>query len=206
MSSGLETIVDEIIKDSMAKAELAKRQNQLELEEAIETARKEAIRDADKVVRNAEAEAAAAGIRRASQERQKARLAYLTAKNRTVQDVMDRVRARLAELVQDESTYRPFLLKMIARGLEAVPSEHVKVALSKRDLDRFNGTKLLAEAIATTKMKKKVTLSDQPVETIGGALITSEDGRIGADCTFEARLQLMEPEILPEISKILFAT
>ncbi len=204
MSSGLEKIVEDIVRESMAKAAEAKKESQIQLQSAIEAARAKVIRDAEKIVRNAEAEAAAARTRRASQERQKARLAYLTEKNRIVQDILDRVRARLAELVRDDSTYRPFLLTAIARGLEAVPSESVQVALSKRDLERFGGGKLLEEALAATRMRKKVTLNDQPIETVGGALIVSEDRRIRADCTFEAKLQLMEPQILSEISKILF--
>lgn len=205
MTSNLEKLVDDIISESKTKAEEIRKAAMGEIEERIARERAEAVREADQIIRDGLTESDAARNRRVGQEKQKVRLAYLGEKNRVLGEIIQEVQKRLAEFCQDESYYRPFLLKAIAQGIEAVPSETVKVALSERDLRRFKRTKLLEDALAATQTNKKATLSDDPIETVGGAVVTSQDGKIRVDCTLEAKLELMKPQLLAEISKILFA-
>lgn len=205
MSSSLEKLVEDIIKDSKAKAEEVGKQGLSEVEETIARAKAEAIRETDQITRNVKAEADAVRNRVVSQARQKARLAYLAERNRIVREVLKDVHTRLLEFARDARAYRPFLLKAIALGVEAVPSENLKVALSERDLGRFKGTKLLEDALSAAQTRtRKVTVSEEPIQTIGGAVVMSEDGKIRADCTFEAKLDLMESQLLAELAKILF--
>lgn len=205
MSSNLEKLVEDIINESKAKAEEIRKEGLREIEESIARASTEAVRDADKIIRDGMTESEAARNRRVSQEKQKARLAYLAEKNRVLGDVIEEAQTLLLKFCRDEASYRPFLLKSIARGIDAVPSETLKVALSERDLGRFKRSKLLEEALAATQTTKEATFSDEPVETIGGAIVASQDGKIRVDCTLEARLELMKPKLLAEISKTLFA-
>jgi len=205
VTSNLEKLVDDIISESKTKAEEIRKAAMGEIEESIARERAEAVREADQIIRDGLTESDAARNRRVGQEKQKARLAYLGEKNRVLGEIIQEVQKRLVEFCQDESYYRPFLLKAIAQGIEAVPSETVKVALSERDLRRFKRTKLLEDALAATQTNKKATLSDDPIETVGGAVVTSQDGKIRVDCTLEAKLELMKPQLLAEISKILFA-
>jgi len=205
VSSNLEKLVDDIISESKAKAEEIRKAAAGQIEESIARARAEAVREADQINRDGLIESDAARNRRVSQEKQKARLAYLAEKNRVLREIEEEVQKRLVEFCQDEPSYRPFLLKAIAQGIEAVPSETVKVALSERDLRRFKRTKLLEDALAATQTSKKATLSDDPIETVGGAVATSQDGKIRVDCTLEKKLELIKPQLLAEISKILFA-
>lgn len=206
MSSNLEKLVEDILGESRAKAEELRRRGQDEVEERITREKAEAVREADQMIRNAKTEADASKNRLISQAKQKARLAYLDERNKIVHAVLEVVRTKLTAFIDDESSYHPFLLKAIARGAEAIPSEVVRIGLSERDLAKFGRTGLLKDAVATVRTTKRAVLSDEPVQTIGGVVVTSEDGRIRADCTFEARLKLMEPQLLAEISKILFAS
>jgi vacuolar-type H+-ATPase subunit E/Vma4 len=206
VSSSLEKLVEEIISESKTKADEIRKRGQSEANAAIEAARTEVIREADSIIRDSKSDVEAARNRIASQERQKARIAYLAEKNKVVQHVLKDVQARLLELVENEPSYRPFLLKAIARGVEAIPSEDVKVALCERDLKRFKSGKLLDDALAATQTRKKVIVVDRPIETAGGAVVTSQDGKTRVDCTLEGKLKLMEPQILTEISQILFAS
>jgi V/A-type H+-transporting ATPase subunit E len=202
----LEKLVEDILNESKAKAEQVKKEGLRQIEEIIARARADATRDADQIIREAKTESEAARNRRVSQEKQKARLAYLAEKNRMLSDVMNEVQTRLHEFCADEPSYRPFLLKTITRGIDAAPSETVKVRLSERDLRRFKRTRLLEDALAAAQTTKKATLSDECVKTIGGAIVTSQDDKILVYCTLEARLELMKPQIFAEISKILFAS
>lgn len=206
MSANLDKLVEDIVKENRAKAEEIKREGLTQIESSLSKARAEAIRDADQIARNTKTECDAVVNRRISQEKQKARLACLTEKNKVLDDVMREAEAKLVDFCRDESHYRPFLLKSIVRGMEAIPSEKIKVALSEADLRRYRKSKLLEDALAKTQTTKAAVLSDEPIRTIGGAVVTSQDGTVRADCTLEAKLELMKTRLLAEISKMLFVS
>jgi len=206
VSSSLEKLVEDIIRESKTKAEELKKQALGQFEETLAKERADAVREADLIIRSAKSQADAERNRRISQAKQQARLLYLAEKNKVVRDVLNDLRSKLVRFAQDDPSYSQFLLKSIARGLEAMPSGAVRIALSERDCTRFKGTKMFEEALAATRTPRKAVLSDKPIARTGGATVTSEDGKIRADCTLEARLELMEPQLLAEISKILFAS
>ena len=206
MSANLDKLVEDIVKENRAKAEGIKREGLTQIESSLSKARAEAIRDADQITRNTKTECDAVVNRRVSQEKQKARLAYLTEKNRMLDDVMREAETKLVEFCRDESRYRPFLLKSIVRGMEAIPSEKVKVALSEEDLRRYRNSKLLEDALARMQTTKTAVLSDEPIKAIGGAAVTSQDDKVRVDCTLEGKLELMKTQLLAEISKMLFAS
>ena len=206
MSDGLDRLVEDIVRESRTRDEEIRKNALAQIEERLAGARAEATREADQITRNLRTECDAVVNRRVSQEKQKARLAYLTEKNNVLDGIIREVETKLVEFVRDDSRYRPFLLKSIVRGMEAVPSDRVKVALSESDLRRYRGSKLIEAALAGTHTPRTAVLSDEPVKTIGGAVVTSQDDKVRVDCTLEARLGLMKTQLLPEISRTLFAS
>lgn len=206
MSDGLDRLVEDILRESRTRAEEIRKNGVAQIEDRLAAARAEASREADQITRNLKTECDAVVNRRVSQEKQKARLAYLEEKNKVVNDVMKDVQAGLLEFCRNDSSYRTFLLKSIAQGIDAVPVEKVRVALSEKDIRRYKGTKLLEDALSIMQTTKIAVLSDEPIETTGGAVVTSQDNKVKvrADCTLEARLELMRPQLLAEISRILF--
>jgi vacuolar-type H+-ATPase subunit E/Vma4 len=205
LTSNLNKLVEEIISDSRAKAEEIRRQGRNEIEEEISSAKAAANREADQIVRSATAEAQATKNRLISQATQKARVAYLAERNRILHDLFKELRIGLEQFAKNDTSYRAFLLDSMVRGMEALPSETARVLVSERDLDRYARTRLLEEALHKVKTVKKARFSDASIAKIGGAVVTSEDDKIRVDCTIDARLELMQPQILSEISKALFS-
>jgi vacuolar-type H+-ATPase subunit E/Vma4 len=204
MGINLDKLVEEIMKENRTKAEEIRKEALVQIEDTVSRARAEAIREADQIARSTKTECGAAVNKRASQEKQKARLIYLTEKNEVLDGIMKEVETKLVEFCRDDSRYRPFLVKSIARGMAAVPSERIKIALSHADLRRYKGSKLLEDALATMKTTKTAVLDDEPIETIGGAVVTSHDDKVRVDCTLEAKRELMKMQLLAEMSRILF--
>lgn len=204
MSDGLDGLVEDILRESRIRAEEIRKNGMAQIENRLAMARDEATREADQITRNLKTECDAVVNRRVSQEKQKARLAYLAEKNKVLNDVMKDVQASLLEFCRNDSSYRTFLLKSIAQGIDAVPGERARVALSEKDVHRYKGTKLLEDALSTMQTTKTAVLSDEPIETIGGAVVTSQNNKVRVDCTLEARLELINPQLLAEISRILF--
>jgi vacuolar-type H+-ATPase subunit E/Vma4 len=204
VSDGLDRLVEDILRESKTRAEEIRKNGLAQIEDRLATARAEASREADQITRNLKTECDAVVNRRVSQEKKKARLAYLEEKNKILNDVMKDVQASLFEFCRNDSSYRAFLLKSIAQGIDAVPVERVRVALSEKDIRRYKGTKLLEDALSTMQTTKIAVLNDEPIETTGGAVVTSQDNKVRVYCTLEARLELMRPQLLAEISRILF--
>jgi V/A-type H+-transporting ATPase subunit E len=205
LTSNLEKLAEEIIADGRAKAEEIRKRGQHETEERISRERTAAAREAEGIVRSAVAEAEAAKNRLVSQATQKARVAYLAERNRILHELFGELREELEQFAENDVAYRGFLTDSVARGASALPAETVKVLVSERDLKRYRHTRLLEEALQKTRTVKQASFSDEPVSKMGGAVVTSEDGKVRADCTIDARLELMQPQILAEISKVLFS-
>ena len=205
MGINLDRLVEEIVKESKAKGDEIKKEALLQVEDTVSRARAEATRDADQIARSAKTECDAAVNKRASQEKQKVRLIYLTEKNKVLDEVMKEVETKLVEFCRDDTRYRPFLVKSIVRGMVALPSEKAMVALSHADHRRYKGSKLLEEALVSAQTTKTAVLKDEPIATIGGAVVASQDDKIRVDCTLEAKRELMKIQLLAEMSRILFA-
>jgi len=206
MTTNLDRLVEDIFKEGRTKAEGIGKEGLAQIEDSISRAKTEVVREAEEIARKTKTECEAVINRRLSQEKQKARIAYLTQKNKVLDDLMKQVDSELVNLCSDDSRYRPFMVKSIARGVEAIPSEEVVVAMSDTDLRRYKGSKLLDEIIAAVKTPKIARNSDQTIETKGGAIVSSIDGKIRVDCTLEAKLELMKTQVLAEVSKILFSS
>jgi len=95
VSVNLGKLVEDILKESRAKADDIRKEGMAQIEERVARARTMATREADLIARNTRTECDAAINRQVSQEKQKARLAYLTEKNSVLDGIMREVDAKL---------------------------------------------------------------------------------------------------------------
>lgn len=110
-----------------------------------------------------------------------------------VQDVEQRLEARMRHFMQDQAAYVTWLQALILGAAARIEREQIIVAVNAQDHQRLYArwddvTERLPE-------RRRATLSDEPVTTLGGVLIRSEDGRIRVDHTFEGRLERLRPRI-----------
>ena len=104
-----------------------------------------------------------------------------------VNGVLARLPVRLAELAQDEARYLPLLLAWLREGAQAIERDHLVVQVNPRDLPLLQRDwKKYAEQAAPGK---RLELSEQTLDCIGGVLILSADGNIRFDNTFEGRME-----------------
>ena len=205
MTSNLSKLIEEILAESRSKAEEIRREGQNEIEEEMSNAKTATTREAEQIVRSAMTEAEAVKNRLMSQATQKARIAFLAERNNILDDLFKELRNRLEGFTKDDKAYRTFLVDSIVRGMQTLPSETAKVFLSRTDLDRYAQTGLLEEALQKVKAVREASFGDAPIDKIGGGVVTSEDGKIRVDCTIDAKLELMRPQILAEMSRVLFS-
>jgi V/A-type H+-transporting ATPase subunit E len=103
-----------------------------------------------------------------------------------VRDVEGRLGDQMRAHIKDDRAYLETLTGYIGAAVAEIERSEVSVRANNQDL------KLLREhwdkVLAALPPGAKTTLSDQPIETVGGVMIESSDGRIRVDNTFEGRL------------------
>ncbi len=118
-----------------------------------------------------------------------------------INDVISELPKRLTELAKDESHYLPLLLDWLGEGAQSIERDELVVQVNARDLERLRPDwKRLARKAAPGK---QMELSDQTINTIGGVLISSKDGNIRFDNTFEGRTERLSEALQRAIADFL---
>jgi len=165
-----------------------------EVDVSMQAARRATLEDVSKILET--------GARQGeSQKRQIIGAAELGARNfqlRALERAVNEVfQASVERLGDARSARREIALeKLIEEGVGVIGTEAVVSCNAK---DRATVSDLLKKMRPSTKL----TMAEQPVETIGGVILSSRDGSVRFDNTFEARLERMRPDLRKEAAGIL---
>lgn len=116
-----------------------------------------------------------------------------------VLDVESRLAERMRALMDEPTRWLASLSAFISTGVAQIEYPALTVRANARD------RRLLAAAwptlAPTLPPEKTVRLGDEPIDSIGGVLVVSDDGRIRVDNSFEgrrARLRLRLQQVILE--------
>jgi len=123
-----------------------------------------------------------------------ARNSQLKSLEKAVGEVFDLAAKEVSS--QSGAAHEKALAGLIQEGLDII-GMHASVKCSAKD------RKAVAAAIKALGPKGKVALDEDPIETIGGVVLTSPDGSVRFDNTFEARLERMRPTLRKDVASIL---
>ncbi len=103
-----------------------------------------------------------------------------------VRDVEANLADQMRAHAKDRDAYLKTLTAFIAAALAEIEHEEVEVRANSADLKLLKAQ--WASIIAALPKRTQPKLGDEPIETIGGVMVESCDGRIRVDNTFEGRL------------------
>jgi len=159
----------------------AKRKN----EERREEERKRAIADARRESSKITAQASL-----------KAQQIVLKEKDGIINELLDDVRKRLEKDVAAPEEMK----KLISEIVDAFESdEKIRLYVSKKDLADAQSL-VKSDAALTEKISEVVEGS----QSIGGVVGESQDGKVSMDNSYEMRLSMLVPKVLPDIGRKLF--
>lgn len=118
-----------------------------------------------------------------------------------VSAVLQRLPARLEALAADEARYLPLLFAWMRDAAQAIESHEFVAQFNARDLKRAepDWPRHAREAAPD----KQVGLSPEPLSCAGGVLVTSTDGNIRVDHTFEGRAERLSERLQHAIADLL---
>jgi V/A-type H+-transporting ATPase subunit E len=110
-----------------------------------------------------------------------------------VQDVERALKPRMKRFSEDAAQYDGWLDSLVARAARTIEDTALVVSANAHDQKRLAARwENILEALPA---HKTATLNDEPIDTVGGVLVTSRDGRIRVDNTFEGRLERLRPTV-----------
>lgn len=191
---GMDKIKEAIISKVRMEAEDITREAKEKAQEEIERARRQRearfAEERGRILTEMEAEAA----RTLAQASIKARQKLSSTKADIIAEIVDRARRELSRASSDESR----ILNLVREATEGLAAPKAKIYVSPKDVGTVR--KLL---------EAHKDLSDRIVEVresncLGGVIAEDVEGKLRIDNTYETRLEMLLPRLLPEISKKLF--
>jgi len=176
---------EEIIKDAEEKAA-----------ERIEKAREQfnARLEAEKSRLIVEAESESSRI--LAQSSISVRQELLKAKNDVVDQIVSRLKKKLAEMPDRAAQ----AVNLAREGIEVLGADEVIVSVAPVDAAGVR------ELVKKDKGLSSVIKEVRETRCTGGAMVENMEGRFIIDNTYDTRLETLLPRILPEISKELFGS
>jgi len=175
-----ENIIREAGEKAQEEIERARKQREIKLEE-----------EKHKMLEEAGEEAA----RIAAQASMKARQELSNAKADIIAKLIDRVKQNLSSMSREESLF-PSLIREAVDGLGV---DKGKIYVSPKDISSVQKFLKGDEELASRIMEVK------EFDCTGGVIAEDIEGKFRIDNTYETRLEMLLPKLLPEISKELFA-
>jgi len=193
---------EDILTNAKAKADSIIREAEAETQRASDEAKIAIQREADAIARSGRADAEALKRREISEARHRSKLRQQREKDRIMQEVLDETKKRTFEIVRDDSRYIPLLTRLVESGINELGSESAMVHVNETDLKRVP---LLQRSITNTGSGRvKVEWSKEPIDALGGAIVSSLDGKIRIVNTLDQKFDAVEPKLLIEARKSLF--
>jgi V/A-type H+/Na+-transporting ATPase subunit E len=165
--------------ETLAKLEAVRKETEEAVSKILETGIKQAEAVKRQIIGAAELEA---------------RNIQLKALEKAVNESFDAASNQISEL--KGTSYDKAMERLIQEGLEVIGPK-AKVQCSPKD------KRVVASIVKKLSGKEKVSMDDNPVETMGGVVLTTPDESVRFDNTFEARLERMRPNLRQEVAAIL---
>jgi vacuolar-type H+-ATPase subunit E/Vma4 len=198
-------IIEKILNDARSEAERIVSHAKAEAEVRRMEARKRA---------DAEVEAAVSKFRRVKEEearrivveaKVKAKERWLKEREELINQAIEKVKEKLAEVTKSLS-YVKVLESLIEEAAVAIGGGDLMVEVNDRDSKLNLDLEGIAKAVSSkTGVNTKIELSKAKLRCMGGAVVSSKDGRFTYDNTFESRLERLSSTMRLTASKILFA-
>ena len=115
-----------------------------------------------------------------------------------VNEVFEKAKVALHSVGKDEN-YKQLMNRLLDEGLSAIGKDDMLVECSKTDMELVK--KLTA--FSDRQKKIKLTLSEKPVDVIGGVRVRSADLSLTYDGTLDSRIERLKPLIRKSIVQML---
>ena len=185
-----EAVVGKVKLDAQDITREAEEKAQEEIEKAKRQSEVRFQEERNRMLGEAEEEVARILAQASIQARQQ----LSSAKADVINKIIDEARKELSRISNDES----HLSTLITEAIEELGAEKVRIYVSPKDVS--TAKKLLGAHMEFSSKIVEVRESN----FLGGVIAEDVEGKLRVDNTYETRLEMLLPKLLPKISKELF--
>ena len=192
--NGIEKISEAILTKVKAEAEDIVAEAEEKARERIARAKEQQAAKLEEEKGTLIAEAREEATRILAQSAITARQELLLAKTSIIDKIINNAKKTFSEISSNQSS----LLELIKEAINALDIDKARIYLPPKDVSSvrksLNGDKQLADRISEIR----------ELDGRGGVIAEDIDGKIRIDNTYDTRLEMLLPRLLPEIGKELF--
>lgn len=181
-------IIQQIKKDSQSEIKQIQKQVEKQIKEITSQAREQAKTEAEKILEHGKKQSLNHKKILVSQANQEAKKQLMNAREKIIEECFLKAHHELSTLTEDK--YKKIVTKLMQNGKTKI-GEKCLVQIS-HDIDRK-----IAEELGLQVMGR--------VESCGGVILKSVDGKIILDCTFDGIIKREKDKIRIKVGKLLFS-
>ena len=191
---GMEKISEAILDKVRAEAQDIVEEAEEKARERIQKAEQQQAAKLEEEKNKLIAEAKEEATRILAQSTITARQELLLAKTSIIDEIINRVKKTLSGISSDESS----LLDLIREAINALDIDKARIYVSPKDVSSVR------ESLKEDKQLADRISEIREFDGSGGVIVEDIDGKIRIDNTYDTRLEMLLPKLLPEIGKELF--
>jgi len=191
---GMDKIGEAILDKVKAEAKDIIKEAEARVKEEIEQAKKQQVTRQEELKSKFIQEAKEEATRIESQALVKARQELSRAKTDAINEIVDRVKKELPTTSSDKSSF----LSLLKEATDAIGINKVVIYVLPKDKSMVQ--KLLEE---DKELANKI-VEIREHDSAGGVMVEDIEGKTRIDNTYEIRLEMLLPRLLPEIGEELF--
>jgi len=139
----------------------------------------------------------------------KSRLKVLQARQEMLEQLYTETREQLQQISKDKAKYDKLLRDLVLQGFYSLMEPEVMVTCRAADKDcvakAIDGAAQVYKAEAGSDVNATIDTSNPlPASSAGGVVLSAQAGKVRVDNTLEARLAILEEQMLPQIRVLLF--
>jgi V/A-type H+-transporting ATPase subunit E len=192
-SDTLDKVAGEFEKEVMSDLESGRAETLAKLG----SLRKEAVEAVSKILETGEKQAESVRRQIIGAAELEARNVQLKALEKAVNEAFDSAARDIS--VAKGAVYEKAIVRLIQEGLDVI-GHKARVRSPAKD------RRVVAAAVRKLGGKAKVSMDDEDVDSMGGVILTTPDGSVRFDNTFEARLERMRPALRKDVAAVLTGT
>lgn len=196
VQSALENVIGKVVEEARQEILKVLEAGKAEAEEILHQAQRESELEAGKIISSTDRQVE-------SLTRRIIGSAELEARNRSlrlIEDNMNKVFGSALEKLRKDKPqkgYEEAMRKIVEEAVDSVGAEKVILWCNQEDRSLIGSL-----ARQTAKAKGiEVSVSDKPIQCVGGVKASTADGSISYDNTFEARLNRMRPVLRKAVAE-----
>ena len=206
MSAGTEKIVSSIISEAQIKANSIDEEAEKESKSILEEGGKIALLEKEKILEDGKKQSTMRYQQIISEAKMNSRRMGLDAREEIIEESFKQAEKKLKSVASSDSVeYKESLNQIIIEAAFEIGGGNLIVSVKQEDVAKLKESLSSIEMDVKEKTgnETKLEIGDN-INTIGGAVVKTENGEIEVNNTIEARLLRFKKSLRSEVAKILF--